>query len=141
MGPDGRNHTLRTVALVALVLLTFGRVASHEFVNIDDDKFIAANPNFLPPTFAGLAECWRQPHARLYVPMTMSAWWLVAYVVIVTGALQLLRFVWVYVSLRLSRLAFHHDANASTRSRATDFETRSGSTKASNHCTSGSGPR
>jgi tetratricopeptide (TPR) repeat protein len=78
MGPDRRHSTLATVALIALVLMTFGRVASHEFVNLDDDKFIYANPALLPPTFASLSQIWRTSHASLYVPVPMSAWWLVA---------------------------------------------------------------
>src|SRR5215217_3088012 len=73
-----RSASARTAALLLLVAVVFGRVATHEFVNLDDEKFIYANPNFLPPTFASLADLWRAPHAHLYVPVTMSAWWLVA---------------------------------------------------------------
>jgi protein O-mannosyl-transferase len=72
-----RSPSVRTAALLLLVAVVFGRVAAHEFVNLDDDRFIYANPNLLPPTLASLANLWREPHAHLYVPVTMSAWWLV----------------------------------------------------------------
>ena len=43
-----------------------------------------------------------------------SAWWLVVYVIVVTGALAVLRFVWVLVSFHLSRLAQHHEEHAAS---------------------------
>ncbi|MEA2736600.1 MAG: protein O-mannosyl-transferase [Humisphaera sp.] len=73
-----RSRAARTAALLLLVAVVFGRIATHEFVNLDDDKFLYANEKLLPPTFAGLAEVWRGPHAHLYVPITMTAWWIVA---------------------------------------------------------------
>src|SRR4051812_19856889 len=73
-----RSSAARTAALILLVAVAFGRVAAHEFVNFDDDKFIYANDKFLPPTTTTLAQLWQQQHAHLYVPVTMSAWWIVA---------------------------------------------------------------
>lgn len=73
-----RSPFFGTAALLLLVAVVLGRIATHEFVNLDDDKFIYANPNYLPPTLASLANLWRAAHAHLYVPVTMSAWWLVA---------------------------------------------------------------
>ena len=73
-----RSPSLGTAALLLLVAVAFGRVAGHEFVNFDDDKFIYANEKLLPPTAASLAQLWREEHAHLYVPVTMTAWWLVA---------------------------------------------------------------
>ena len=70
--------SLRTAALLLLVAVALGRVAAHEFVNFDDDKFIYANEKVLPPTAASLGELWRQQHAHLYVPVTMTAWWALA---------------------------------------------------------------
>ena len=49
-----RSPSLRTAALLLLVAVAFGRVAAHEFVNFDDDKFIYANERLLPPTIAAL---------------------------------------------------------------------------------------
>src|SRR5688572_5651708 len=73
-----RSSSFRTAALLLLVVAAFGRVAGHEFVNFDDDKFIYANEKLLPPTASGLAAFWREQHAHLCVPVTMTAWWLVA---------------------------------------------------------------
>ena len=73
-----RSPSLRTAALLVLVAVAFGRVAAHEFVNFDDDKFISANEKFLPPTATTLGQLWRQQHAHLYVPVTMTAWWILA---------------------------------------------------------------
>ena len=75
---DRRRGHVHTVALLLLVAIVFGRAAGHEFVNLDDDKFLYANPNLVPPTIEGLLSCWRQPHAHLYVPVTTTAWWLLA---------------------------------------------------------------
>ena len=73
-----RSTTARTAALLLLVAIVFGRVAAHEFVSFDDDRFICANEKLLPPTAASLASFWREPHAHLYTPITMTAWWIVA---------------------------------------------------------------
>ena len=75
---DNASAALGTAALLLLVAIALGRVASHEFVNFDDDKFIYANEKLLPPTAASLAQLWGEQHAHLYVPVTMSAWWLIA---------------------------------------------------------------
>ena len=73
-----RSPSLRTAALLLLVAVALGRVAGHEFVNFDDDKFVFANDKFRPPTAASLGQLWQEQHAHLYVPVTMSAWWIVA---------------------------------------------------------------
>jgi len=73
-----RSNAARTAALILLVAVVFGRVAAHEFVNFDDDKFLYANEKLLPPTAASLKSLWGEPHAHLYVPVTMTAWWCVA---------------------------------------------------------------
>jgi hypothetical protein len=73
-----RARALHSLLLVALVLIVFGRCATHEFVNFDDDKLIFANPNLVPPTWDGLVNQWRAPDAHLYIPAVYTAWWLLA---------------------------------------------------------------
>lgn len=69
------RHTL----LVLAVLLVFGRVASHEFTWWDDRMTIGANPRLNPPTLESLAFYWTSPEHGLYVPVTQTAWWLLAH--------------------------------------------------------------
>src|SRR4051794_10083401 len=73
-----RRRALHAAGLLLLVALVFGRIVGHEFINLDDDKFLYANPNFLPPTLAGLADHWEHPYRHLYAPVAMTAWWLIA---------------------------------------------------------------
>ena len=75
---DNASAAVRTAALLLLVVVALGRITTHEFVSFDDDKFIYANEKLRPPTTASLAQLWREEHAHLYVPVTMTAWWLVA---------------------------------------------------------------
>src|SRR3954469_8138075 len=76
--PARDRRAWHAVALLLLIALVFGRVLGHEFVNLDDDKFLYANPHFLPPTLAGLADHWQHPYRHLYAPVAMTVWWLIA---------------------------------------------------------------
>jgi hypothetical protein len=83
--PAPRRARPHTIALLLLAAVVFGRVCGHEFVNLDDPQFIAANENFLPPTLPSLADHWTSPHRHLYAPVTMTAWWLIAKVALIGG--------------------------------------------------------
>jgi hypothetical protein len=58
---------------VATIAALF-RVVNHRFTSWDDVSTIAYNTHLNPPTAAGLAEMWKQPHMGLYVPVTYTAW-------------------------------------------------------------------
>jgi hypothetical protein len=68
------------VLIVLAVVVVFGRIAGHEFLWWDDQQTIHHNPHLNPPTAAGLVWHWRHPHMGLYVPVTQTAWWLIAQV-------------------------------------------------------------
>jgi len=100
--------TIRVICIFALLLLVaavFGRAAGHEFVNLDDDKFLFNNAYYLPPTFHGLARLWSAPHAHLYTPVTMTVWWFIAQVATLhndTGATLLNPWIFHAASLAVS---------------------------------------
>ncbi|MEQ9379232.1 MAG: tetratricopeptide repeat protein [Pirellulales bacterium] len=58
--------------LVAVVLLVFGQVLSHEFVEYDDDINVYRNPAFQPVTLEHVADLWRRPYEALYIPVTYT---------------------------------------------------------------------
>ncbi|MGH7180102.1 MAG: tetratricopeptide repeat protein [Tepidisphaeraceae bacterium] len=63
------------VFVVALATLgVFAPLCRHEFLTWDDPFNIAANPNFNPPTWRGIANHWQATSAGLYVPLTYSVW-------------------------------------------------------------------
>ena len=81
---------------VAFALLIFGRAALFEFVNFDDDKLIYANQNVAAPTLEGLKFHWTQFHSYLYIPMTYSAWWLLAHVAMVQNGTDFTLNPWIF---------------------------------------------
>jgi protein O-mannosyl-transferase len=68
---------LRGVIALAAVL-AFGCALSNQFVEWDDPELITQNANFNPPTIAGLANHWMQPHDQMYIPVVYSMWWSLA---------------------------------------------------------------
>jgi protein O-mannosyl-transferase len=64
------------VALLAIVVMA--PLCAHEFTNWDDDKTVRGNPDFNPPSFAGVMRYWREPFMDLYVPVTYVVWGVVA---------------------------------------------------------------
>src|SRR5256885_486506 len=68
------------ILLVVLVLVTLGRLFTHEFVQFDDPLTIANNPAFNPPNVAAFARYWVKPAEALYVPLTYSVWGALAFV-------------------------------------------------------------
>ncbi len=63
-----------TLALIIIVGAVFGGVVTHDFLVWDDDVFIYRNPLLQPPSWAHLAQVWREPYAHLYAPVTYSVW-------------------------------------------------------------------
>ncbi|MDR3708142.1 MAG: tetratricopeptide repeat protein [Capsulimonadaceae bacterium] len=60
--------------LLVAVAIVFGRVVTQDFVRLDDDIHIYANPFFRPG--ASLIEFWRHPYQGLYIPVayTVMGW-------------------------------------------------------------------
>lgn len=90
---SARTSKLCCLLIVAAIALTFGRVATHEFVGgWDDGPLIYENPLINPPTTSGLVKIWQGPHARMYIPMVYTTWWTLTRVASVpdpqTGTLQ-----------------------------------------------------
>jgi Tfp pilus assembly protein PilF len=62
------------VLLVGATAAVFWPICLHDFVEWDDPKTIAANPEFNPPGISTLGWCWRGPYLDLYIPMTYTVW-------------------------------------------------------------------
>ncbi|MFN0150241.1 MAG: tetratricopeptide repeat protein [bacterium] len=60
--------------LVAVIVLVFGRGVRHEFVDWDDGPNIFENPGLNPVTPSSVAAFWSAPYAKLYAPLTYTAW-------------------------------------------------------------------
>ncbi|MGH7214840.1 MAG: tetratricopeptide repeat protein [Tepidisphaeraceae bacterium] len=60
--------------LVVLVFVTFGRIATHEFLSWDDEFTLVTNPRLNPPTWSHLAWYWHNPEYGLYMPLTYTVW-------------------------------------------------------------------
>jgi len=94
---------LSGVLLVALVFVVFGRVLTHDFVMWDDDANIYENGYVLRQDRTSLARFWRKPYMSLYIPLTYTAWWLLA--------LPAARVASIRWSARVLNPAFFHGAN------------------------------
>lgn len=67
------------VALLALAcVVAMGPVLANGFVSWDDYQTVARNRWFNPPSLGTLGHFWTTPHMDLYVPVTYTAWWLLA---------------------------------------------------------------
>lgn len=64
--------------IVVAVLLTFAGVCGHEFVPWDDDYTIEHNDRIQHPSGQNLLYYWRHPYMDLYVPVTYTAWTVLA---------------------------------------------------------------
>jgi len=72
-----------SLLILLAVLAVFGRVLGNEFVDWDDPQLIWQNPNFNPPTIAGLAHHWNPTdpaNVSMYMPVINTTWWLLAHV-------------------------------------------------------------
>ena len=75
--PDVSPRTAIVVLLVG-VLLTFWPVCGFEFTSWDDEPFIARQPLFANPTLESIGYYWTHPLETIYVPVTTTAWVLLA---------------------------------------------------------------
>lgn len=54
------------------VALVFGQTYRHQLLAWDDLLHVTQNPNVNPPSWAGLANTWREPYFNFYVPVSYS---------------------------------------------------------------------
>lgn len=59
----------------ALATLAFARSVSFSFVHLDDPLHLDGNPSLSPPDLKAI---WTQPYASMYLPVTYTAWAVVA---------------------------------------------------------------
>lgn len=69
---------LPLILVLAVTVLVFGQVVTHDFLSWDDDVFLYQNPHTQPPTLESLKSYWTAPYAHLYAPVTYTAWWTLA---------------------------------------------------------------
>ena len=63
-----RRSVAQNVAIAAVIVIVFGRVVWHDWVNFDDTIHVTENPSFFPMSWQGLAGFWVRPYEHLYVP-------------------------------------------------------------------------
>ncbi len=73
-----RRDYLFSILLVLLTLCVFAKTLGHGFVLWDDDINIFANPRLQSDSPSGLSSFWKAPYTGLYIPVTYSAWTLLA---------------------------------------------------------------
>lgn len=66
------------LVVVTVTLLTMAPSCGHRFTSWDDTLTVSRNPNFNPPSASGVMNHWRKPHMDLYVPVTYTAWGVLA---------------------------------------------------------------
>jgi len=69
---------LIVAVIVAAVLLVFGQVYGFEFVTWDDPENVSENPHLRLPLSDALARVWTRSHFATYLPVTYTAWALLA---------------------------------------------------------------
>jgi Flp pilus assembly protein TadD len=63
-----QRSTVQNVAIAAVILIAFGRIVSHGWVNFDDPIHVTENPSFFPLSWRELGGFWVRPYEHLYVP-------------------------------------------------------------------------
>jgi Flp pilus assembly protein TadD len=63
-----QRSSFQNVAIVAVILIAFGRIVSHGWVNFDDPIHVTENPAFFPLSWRELGRFWVRPYEHLYVP-------------------------------------------------------------------------
>lgn len=101
---DRISNALCCALIVLTVFVTFGRLFRADFTNWDDAHTILDNPDFNPPTARTLLGLWTSPRAHLYVPMTYSAWWMLAKFSYATSNGQIVHNPHVF---HIANIAFH----------------------------------
>jgi hypothetical protein len=72
-----RATKIRLLLLLA-ILLVYGQIVTHEFVDWDDGLLIYHNPNIVHPTWLSLSHHWNpwnDDNAHMYDPLVFTLWW------------------------------------------------------------------
>jgi tetratricopeptide (TPR) repeat protein len=69
---------LAPIVVILITLIAFSPTIRNEFTWWDDPFTIHQHPSLNPPTLDGLVWLWRNAQFSLYVPVTQTAWWLLA---------------------------------------------------------------
>lgn len=83
IGTVRNRHFALISALVTMAV--FGRALGHELLIGDDNFNLIYNPYVSPPSFSGLLALWKNAYLKLYIPVTMSTWWLLKRLALVFG--------------------------------------------------------
>ena len=75
---QARASWLPPLIIVLAVVATFWVVSTAEFTSGDDQMNLIANPSLNPPTWSGLAHLSAHPYIHEYIPLSYTAWWLLA---------------------------------------------------------------
>jgi len=102
-------NRLIPLLLVAVTLLTFGRVIVNDFAPYDDELTIYSNPRMNPPQFdrEGILWYWDNPAMSLYAPLTYTVWGVVASVSRVHPKEDPTRFVLDPANFHIASLLLH----------------------------------
>src|SRR5688572_11177243 len=74
----GGSSGIHVILIVVATLLALSPLTIADFTSLDDESTVARNPKLNPPTGEGLRYHWAHPHMDLYVPVTYTAWWVLA---------------------------------------------------------------
>src|SRR5262245_48302662 len=75
--PTPRRFPSRLIVIVAAVA-TFWPVLGHDFQTIDDSFYVARPVSESPPSLDRIPSYWFEPSPPMYMPVTYTAWSLVA---------------------------------------------------------------
>jgi hypothetical protein len=62
------RSTAEHVAIATFILIAFGGIVAHDWVNFDDPIHVTENASFFPLTWRELSGFWVRPYQQLYVP-------------------------------------------------------------------------
>lgn len=60
------------IAVFAITFLVFAVTIGHQFVDLDDNIHVTANPRLKPPSWSHVADFWRAPYLNLYIPLSYT---------------------------------------------------------------------
>jgi tetratricopeptide (TPR) repeat protein len=75
---QGRFEKWTPLLLVLIVVGVYAPLLAHGFVIFDDDGTIFENARFNPPSWGAIGYYWLHEHMSLWIPVTHSAWGLLA---------------------------------------------------------------
>src|ERR1043166_2026851 len=67
---------LPAIWVVGIILVVFSPTLAAQLTNWDDVTNTTANPLFNPPTWRHLAYLWLRPYDKLYIPLTMTIYFI-----------------------------------------------------------------